>query len=141
MGDEGVSTDQDFALGAEDFLQRATTSHCLRLYFKHNGAAGQQTSGDLTHRTDQTRLLFRLLLPRPLTPEDLEEIERRMREIVRRTLVCANGTTKSADFCSRNQNSNQLINGIPGDTVSTRDRRHRSVRRPAGGAPASEHFK
>ncbi|HJZ69932.1 MAG TPA: threonine--tRNA ligase, partial [Blastocatellia bacterium] len=61
---------------------------------------------------------------RPLTPEDLEQIEQRMREIVKEGREFHRETwekPKALDFFgARNQTYKlELIEGIPGDTVST----------------------
>jgi threonyl-tRNA synthetase len=66
---------------------------------------------------------YDMQLPRPLTPEDLEEIERRMRVIAKegRPFERQNWNKEQAleFFGGREQNFKlELINGIPGDTVS-----------------------
>src|SRR5262245_63363842 len=67
---------------------------------------------------------YDMQLPRALTPDDLEEIERRMRDIVKAGVeFTQQNLDKSAAldlFGSRSQNFKiELINGIPGSTVST----------------------
>ena len=127
MGDE-FQSDQDFALGVEDFpSERDYKLHCLRHSTSHiMASAVQQIFPEARFGIGppiKTGFYYDMMLPRPLTPDDLEEIERRMREIVKSGLQFARETWDKpkalAFFGSRDQIfKTELINGIPGDTVS-----------------------
>ena len=85
MGEE-FQSDQDFALGAEDFpSERDYKLHCLRHSTSHiMAAAVQQVFPDVKFGIGppvKNGFYYDMDLPRSLTPDDLEEIERRMREI------------------------------------------------------------
>ncbi|HJZ68934.1 MAG TPA: threonine--tRNA ligase, partial [Blastocatellia bacterium] len=87
MGEE-FQSDQDFALGVEDFpSEREYQLHCLRHSTSHiMAAAVQQIFPDVKFGIGppiKNGFYYDIQLPRPLTQEDLEEIERRMREIVK----------------------------------------------------------
>ena len=128
MGEE-FQSDQDFALGVEDFpSERDYKLHCLRHSTSHIMAAAiQQIFPDVKFGIGppiKNGFYYDMMLPRPLTPDDLEEIERRMREIVKAGLQFARENwdkPKALEFFgSKDQNFKiELINGIPGDSVST----------------------
>jgi threonyl-tRNA synthetase len=128
MGEE-FQSDQDFALGVGDFpSERDYKLHCLRHSTSHiMASAVQQMFPEAKFGIGppiKTGFYYDMLLPRPLTPDDLDEIERRMREIVKSGLQFARETWDKpkalAFFGSRDQIfKTELINGIPGDTVST----------------------
>lgn len=128
MGEE-FQSDQDFALGVEDFpSERDYKLHCLRHSTSHiMAAAVQQIFPDVKFGIGppiKNGFYYDMMLPRSLTPDDLEEIERRMREIVKSGLQFDRENwdkTKALEFFgSRDQSfKTELINGIPGDTVST----------------------
>src|SRR5947208_16544588 len=87
MADE-FQSDQDFALGVEDFpSERDYKLHCLRHSTSHiMAAAVQQIFPEAKFGIGppvKNGFYYDMDLPRPLTPEDLEEIQRRMREIVK----------------------------------------------------------
>jgi len=127
MGDE-FQSDQDFALGVEDFA----SEHDYKLYcLKHStshvmAAAVQQIFPEARFGIGppiKNGFYYDMQLPRPLTPEDLEEIERRMRAIAKegRPFERQNWNKEQAleFFGGRDQHFKlELINGIPGDTVS-----------------------
>jgi threonyl-tRNA synthetase len=128
MGEE-FQSDQDFALGVEDFpSEREYQLHCLRHSTSHIMAAAiQQMFRDVKFGIGppiKNGFYYDMQLPRPLTPDDLGEIERRMREIVKAGVEFNQESwdkSKAIDFFgSRSQNFKvELINGIPGETVST----------------------
>jgi threonyl-tRNA synthetase len=128
MGEE-FQSDQDFALGVEDFpSEREYQLHCLRHSSSHIMAAAiQQMFPDVKFGIGppiKNGFYYDMQLPRPLTPDDLGEIERRMREIVKAGVEFNQESwdkSKAIDFFgSRSQNFKvELINGIPGETVST----------------------
>src|SRR5438045_3044100 len=128
MADE-FQSDQDFALGVEDFpSERDYKLHCLRHSTSHiMASAVQQIFPEAKFGIGppvKNGFYYDMQLPRPLTPEDLTEIERRMREIVKegREFHRENWEKEKAleFFSSHDQNFKiELINGIPGDTVST----------------------
>lgn len=128
MGEE-FQSDQDFALGVEDFpSERDYKLHCLRHSTSHiMAAAVQQIFPDVKFGIGppiKNGFYYDMMLPRSLTPDDLEEIERRMREIVKSGLQFDRENwdkPKALEFFgSRDQSfKTELINGIPGDTVST----------------------
>src|ERR1041385_5644912 len=87
MGDD-FQSDQDFALGAEDFpSERDYQLHCLRHSTSHiMAAAVQQIFPDVKFGIGppiKNGFYYDMQLPRPLTPDDLVEIEKRMREIAK----------------------------------------------------------
>lgn len=128
MGEE-FQSDQDFALGAEDFpAERDYKLHCLRHSTSHiMAAAVQQIFPDVKFGIGppiKNGFYYDMMLSRSLTPDDLEEIERRMREIVKSGLEFSRENwdkPKALEFFgSHDQNFKiELINGIPGDSVST----------------------
>jgi threonyl-tRNA synthetase len=128
MGEE-FQSDQDFALGPEDFPSlRDYRLHCLRHSTSHiMAAAVQQLFPDAMFGVGppiKDRFYYDMGLPRPLTPEDLEEIERRMRDIINAGYDFHQETwskEKAIEFFgSRNQPyKTELIEGIPSETVST----------------------
>ena len=90
MADD-FQSDQDFALGLEDFAsEREYQMHCL----KHStslilAAAVQQIFPEVKFGIGppiKNGFYYDMKLDRPLTPEDLTEIERRMHEIVKQGL-------------------------------------------------------
>jgi threonyl-tRNA synthetase len=128
MGEE-FQSDQDFALGVEDFpSEREYQLHCLRHSTSHIMAAAiQQMFPDVKFGIGppiKNGFYYDMQLPRPLTPDDLGEIERRMREIVKAGVEFNQESwdkSKALDFfAGRKQNFKvELINGIPSETVST----------------------
>jgi len=128
MGEE-FQSDQDFALGVEDFpSEREYQLHCLRHSTSHIMAAAiQQMFPDVKFGIGppiKNGFYYDMQLPRPLTPDDLGEIERRMREIVKAGVEFNQESwdkSKALDFFGqRDQNFKvELINGIPSETVST----------------------
>jgi threonyl-tRNA synthetase len=127
MGDE-FQSDQDFALGVEDFAsEQEYKLYCLKHSTSHvMAAAVQQIFPEARFGIGppiKNGFYYDMQLPRPLTPEDLEEIERRMRAITKegRPFERQNWNKEQAleFFGGRDQNFKlELINGIPGDTVS-----------------------
>lgn len=127
MGDE-FQSDQDFALGVEDFAsEQEYRLYCLKHSTSHvMAAAVQQIFPEARFGIGppiKNGFYYDMQLPRPLTPEDLEEIERRMRAITKegRPFERENWNKEQAleFFGTREQNFKlELINGIPGDTVS-----------------------
>lgn len=128
MADE-VNSDQDIALGPGDFpSERDYQLHCLRHSTSHiMAAAVREIFPEARFGIGppiKNGFYYDMLLPRPLTPEDLEEIERRMKSIVKKGDEFRRETwnkEKALDyFGSHDQNFKvELINGIPGETVST----------------------
>jgi threonyl-tRNA synthetase len=128
MGDE-FQNDQDFALGAESFpSEREYKLHCLKHSTSHiMAAAVQQMFPEVKFGIGppiKNGFYYDMQLPRPLTPEDLQELERRMREIIKEGREFQQETWDKERalefFGSREQDFKiELINGIPGDTVST----------------------
>ncbi|HXF41562.1 MAG TPA: threonine--tRNA ligase, partial [Blastocatellia bacterium] len=126
---EEFQSDQDFALRAEDFAsEREYKLHCLRHSTSHlMAAAVQQIFPDVKFGIGppiKNGFYYDMQLPRPLTPDDLVEIESRMRAIAKEGREFQRETwnkEKATEFFgSRDQNFKiELINGIPGDTVST----------------------
>src|SRR5215510_12978045 len=127
MGEE-FQSDQDFALGVEDFpSERDYKLHCLRHSTSHiMASAVQQIFPDVKFGIGppiKNGFYYDMQLPRALTPEDLEEIERRMRAIAKegRPFMRENWDKAQAleFFGARHQNFKlELIQGIPGDSVS-----------------------
>ena len=128
MGDE-VHSDQDIALGVSDFpSERDYQMYCLKHSTSHLMAAAiQQIFPDAKFAIGppiKNGFYYDMELPRPLTPEDLEEIERRMKEISKGGFEFQQETWDKAKaleyFGSRGQTFKvELIEGIPSDTVST----------------------
>jgi threonyl-tRNA synthetase len=128
MGDE-FQNDQDFALGMDSFpSEREYKLHCLKHSTSHiMAAAVQQIFPDVKFGIGppiKNGFYYDMQLPRPLTPDDLQEIERRMREIIKEGREFQQVTwdkEKALEFFgSRDQDFKlELIKGIPGDTVST----------------------
>ena len=128
MADEFLD-DNDFALGVDDFeSEQEYKLHCLKHSTSHiMAAAVQQIFPDVKFGIgppSKTVSITTWILPRPLTPEDLEEIERRMSQIVKEGFEFQRENwdkEKALEFFgSKDQNLKiELINGIPGDTVST----------------------
>jgi threonyl-tRNA synthetase len=128
MADE-FHSDEDFALGVEDFpSEREYRLHCLRHSTSHIMAAAVQ---DIFPEVKfgigppiKNGFYYDMQLPRTLTPEDLEAVEQRMREIVKegREFHRENWDKQKAleFFGEHNQDFKiELINGIPGESVST----------------------
>src|SRR5215210_3715405 len=128
MGDD-FQSDQDFALGVESFpSEHEYKLHCLKHSTSHiMAAAVQQIFPEVKFGIGppiKNGFYYDMQLPRPLTPEDLVEIERRMREIVKegREFQQASWDKEKAIefFGSHDQNFKiELINGIASETVST----------------------
>lgn len=126
---EDFHSDQDFALGPEDFpSEKDYRLHCLRHSTSHiMAAAVQQIFPEAKFGIGppvKNGFYYDMQLPRALTPEDLEVIERNMRAIVKegREFKRENwDKVKALEFFgSHNQNFKiELINGIPSDMVST----------------------
>ena len=90
MADE-FQSDLDFALGAEHFeSEEEYRLHCLKHSTSHIMAyAVQQLFPEVKFGIGppiKNGFYYDMELPRPLTPEDLEEIEQRMKKIVKEGL-------------------------------------------------------
>jgi threonyl-tRNA synthetase len=128
MADEFLS-DDEIALGVEAFDSEAEYKlHCLKHSTSHiMAAAVQQIFPDVKFGIGppiKNGFYYDMDLPRPLTPEDLEEIERRMKQIVKEGYEFQRETwekDKALDFFGAKDQSYklELIKGIPGETVST----------------------
>jgi threonyl-tRNA synthetase len=128
MADE-ILNDDDIALGVEDFDSEAEYKlHCLKHSTSHiMAAAVQQIFPDVKFGIGppiKNGFYYDMDLPRPLTPEDLEEIERRMKQIVKEGYEFQRENwqkEKALEFFGAKDQSYklELINGIPSDTVST----------------------
>ncbi|HKV41878.1 MAG TPA: threonine--tRNA ligase, partial [Blastocatellia bacterium] len=128
MADE-VNNDQDIALGPQDFpSERDYRLYCLRHSASHiMAAAVRQIFPEARFAIGppiKNGFYYDMELARPLTPEDLLSIEAKMKEIVKAGQEFVRDTwakQKALEFFgSRNQNFKlELINGIPGETVST----------------------
>jgi threonyl-tRNA synthetase len=128
MGDE-VQSDQDIALGVADFpSERDYQMYCLKHSTSHlMAAAVQQMFPDAKFAIGppiKNGFYYDMELPRPLTPEDLEELERRMKEISKGGFEFQQETWDKAKaleyFGSRGQKFKvELFEGISGETVST----------------------
>ncbi len=128
MADE-FQSDQDFALGAEDFeSEEAYKLHCLRHSTSHIMAyAVQQVFPEAKFGIGppiKNGFYYDMDLPRPLTPEDLEEIERRMKQIVKEGYSFERSNLNKPEalqfFGDKHQAYKlELINGIKDATVST----------------------
>lgn len=126
---EDFQSDDEIALGPEDFpSERDYQLHCLRHSTSHiMAAAVQQIFPDVKFGIGppiKTGFYYDMQLPRPLTPEDLEEIERRMRHIIKSGKEFQQQTWSKQQalewFGSHDQDFKvELIQGIAGDTVST----------------------
>ncbi len=122
-------SDQDFALGVEDFpSEQEYKLHCLKHSTSHiMAAAVQQMFPEVKFGIGppiKNGFYYDMQLPRPLTPEDLEEIERRMREIIKAGIEFKHENwdkQKAIEFFGSHDQTFkiELINGIPGDVVST----------------------
>jgi threonyl-tRNA synthetase len=127
MGEE-FQSDQDFALGAADFAsERDYKIHCLRHSTSHiMAAAVQQIFPEAKFGIGppvKNGFYYDMQLPRALTPEDLEEIERRMKQIVKENREFHRDNwdkPRALDFFGQHHQDYklELINGIPSDTVS-----------------------
>src|SRR5215471_20854852 len=85
---EEINSDQDIALGPGNFpSERDYRLHCLRHSTSHiMAAAVQQIFPDARFGIGppiKNGFYYDMKLPRSLTPEDLEDIEKRMRDIVK----------------------------------------------------------
>ncbi len=128
MGDD-FQSDQDFALGPEAFpSEHEYKMHCLKHSTSHiMAAAVEQMFPEVKFGIGppiKNGFYYDMQLPRPLVPEDLEEIERRMKRIVKEGIEFEQQTWEKPKalefFGSRGQNFKiELIEGIPSDTVST----------------------
>ena len=128
MADE-FQNDMDFALGAEQFeSEEEYKLHCLKHSTSHIMAyAVQQMFPEVKFGIGppiKNGFYYDMELSRPLTPEDLEEVERRMKQIVKEGLPFQREDWQKEKalefFGSRDQTYKlELINGIAGDTVST----------------------
>jgi threonyl-tRNA synthetase len=128
MADEFLN-DDDFALGVEDFESEAEYKlHCLKHSTSHiMAAAVQQIFPEVKFGIGppiKNGFYYDMELPRPLTPEDLEEIERRMKQIVKEGFEFQRENWEKAKalefFGARDQNYKlELIQGLPAETVST----------------------
>jgi threonyl-tRNA synthetase len=126
---EDFQSDQDFALGVEDFPSRRDYElHCLRHSTSHvMAAAVQQLFPEVKFGIGppiKNGFYYDMELARALNPEDLEAIEKRMREIVKSNLEFQRENWPKAKalqfFGARGQSFKiELINGIAGDSVST----------------------
>jgi threonyl-tRNA synthetase len=127
MADD-FQSDQDFALRRDDFAsERDYEMHCLKHSTSHiMAAAVQQMFPDARFGIGppiKNGFYYDMQLPRALTPEDLEEIERRMRDISKAAFSFQRESwnkQKALEFFgARNQTFKlELIEGIPGETVS-----------------------
>src|SRR6185436_1105997 len=127
MADE-FHSDQDFALGVDDFpSERDYKLHCLRHSTSHiMAAAVQQVFPEAKFGIGppiRNGFYYDMQLARALTPEDLEEVERRMKQIVKenREFQRANWDKPQAldFFVAHQQNFKlELIQGIPAESVS-----------------------
>ena len=128
MADE-FKSDLDFALGAEHFeSEEEYRLHCLKHSTSHIMAyAVQQIFPEVKFGIGppiKNGFYYDMDLPRPLTPEDLEEIERRMKKIVKEGLPFQREDWQKEKalefFGSHGQTYKlELIDGIAGDSVST----------------------
>ncbi|HKG21484.1 MAG TPA: threonine--tRNA ligase [Blastocatellia bacterium] len=122
-------SDQEFALGVEDFpSEQEYKLHCLKHSASHiMASAVQQMFPEVKFGIGppiKNGFYYDMELPRPLTPEDLEEIQNRMRQIVKAGVEFKQETWDKARalefFGQRDQTYKiELINGLPGDVVST----------------------
>src|SRR5262245_65466362 len=127
MSDE-INSDQDIALGPGVFPSEQDYSlHCLRHSTSHiMAAAVRQIFPEARFGIGppvKNGFYYDMQLPRPLSPEDLEEIEKRMKEIVKEGREFQRQTwdkPKALEFFGdHNQEFKlELINGIPSETVS-----------------------
>ncbi|HYP25873.1 MAG TPA: threonine--tRNA ligase [Blastocatellia bacterium] len=122
-------SDQDFALGPEDFpSEHEYKLHCLKHSTSHiMASAVQQMFPEVKFGIGppiKNGFYYDMDLPRPLTPEDLEEIQDRMRAIIKAGVEFRQETWDKEKalkfFGERDQTYKvELINGLPGDVVST----------------------
>jgi threonyl-tRNA synthetase len=128
MPDE-VSSDEDIALGLKDFpSERDYKLYCLRHSTSHiMAAAVREVFPEAKFGIGppiKNGFYYDMQLPRPLTPEDLEQIEAGMRRIVKEGRQFQQETwdkEKALEFFGGGSQELkiELINGIPGETVST----------------------
>jgi threonyl-tRNA synthetase len=128
MADEFLN-DDDFALGVEDFdSEQEYKLHCLKHSTSHiMAAAVEQIFPDVKFGIGppiKNGFYYDMELPRPLTPEDLAEIEGRMKKIVKEGYEFQRENwekEKALEFFGAKDQSYklELIQGIPGETVST----------------------
>jgi threonyl-tRNA synthetase len=128
MAEEFLS-DNDFALGVEDFdSEEEYKIYCLRHSTSHiMAAAVQQVFPEAQFGIGppvKNGFYYDMDLSRPLTPEDLEEIERRMRDIVKANQEFYQQTwdkEKALEFFGAKHQTYklELIRGIDSPTVST----------------------
>jgi threonyl-tRNA synthetase len=126
---EDINSDQDIALGPADFpSERDYRLYCLRHSTSHiMAAAVRQIFPEARFGIGppvKNGFYYDMQLARPLAPDDLDEIERRMRDIVKSGFEFTQETWAKdkalAFFGSHDQNfKTELINGIPGASVST----------------------
>src|SRR3954470_14970637 len=125
---EDFQSDQDFALGAADFgSEREYKLHCLRHSTSHiMAAAVQQVFPEAKFGIGppiKNGFYYDMQLSRALTPEDLEEVERRMKQIVKENREFHRDNwdkPQALDFFGAHHQDFklELINGIPSETVS-----------------------
>src|SRR5437763_15799523 len=125
MGEE-FQSDQDFALGAAVFAsEREYKIHCLRHSTSHIMAAAVQQIFPAAKfgigPPVKNGFYYDMQLPRALTPEDLEEIQQRMKQIVKegRPFERENwDKPKALDFFGAHHQEFklELIKGIPSAT-------------------------
>jgi threonyl-tRNA synthetase len=128
MPDE-VSSDEDIALGLKDFpSERDYKLYCLRHSTSHiMAAAVREVFPEAKFGIGppiKNGFYYDMQLPRPLTPEDLEQIEAGMKRIVKEGRQFQQetwGKEKALEFFGGGDQEFkiELINGIPGETVST----------------------
>ncbi|MBI3654627.1 MAG: threonine--tRNA ligase [Acidobacteria bacterium] len=126
---EEIFNDDDIALGVEDFdSEEEYKLHCLKHSTSHIMAAAVQQMFPAVKfgigPPIKNGFYYDMDLPRPLTPEDLEEIERRMKQIVKDGYEFQRENwekEKALEFFGAKDQSYklELINGIPGESVST----------------------
>src|SRR5258706_13897603 len=125
---EDFQSDKDFALGAEAFAsEQEYKLHCLRHSTSHiMAAAVQQLFPEAKFGIGppiKNGFYYDMQLPRALTPEDLEEIQQRMKQIVKEGRPFARETwdkPKALDFFGAYHEGFklELSKGIPSETVS-----------------------
>lgn len=123
-----IMSDQEFAVGREAFsTDHEYRLHCLRHSTAHiTAAAIQQLFPEAQFAIGppvKDRFYYDVLLPRTLTPEDLEEIERRMRSIVASDEQFHHETwskRQALDFFEEHRQpfKSELIGRIPDEEVS-----------------------
>ena len=127
MGEE-FQSDQDFALGAAEFAsEREYKLHCLRHSTSHiMAAAVRQVFPEAKFGIGppvKNGFYYDMQLSRALTPDDLEEIERRMKQIVKENREFQRDSWDKPRalgfFGEHHQDFKlELIRGIPSETVS-----------------------